>query len=88
MLPSEQYNWSEGVYNDLVQRVKAELQSISFSAERYVFCYLLLLEALLIYYSIPVVPTSLQGENFIERSPKLPWYTGTTLVEALDNVFS
>jgi len=38
-LLSDQYNWSEGVYNDLVQAVKAELQNVGISAERYMFCY-------------------------------------------------
>ena len=34
---------------------------------------------------IPFIPVSAwTGENLIERSPNMPWYTGTVLVEALD----
>jgi len=36
---------------------------------------------------IPFVPISgWEGDNMIEKSPNLPWYTGPTLVEALDNL--
>lgn len=36
---------------------------------------------------IPFIPVSAwTGENLIERSPNTPWYTGPTLVEALDTL--
>ena len=35
----------------------------------------------------PLVPISaLNGDNLIERSDKMPWYTGPTLLEALDGI--
>ena len=34
---------------------------------------------------IPFVPISgLNGDNLIERSDKMPWYSGPTLLEALE----
>jgi hypothetical protein len=86
-LPSKRNNWSESIYNDLVRGVRAALQNIGISAERYIYCNFQDTRKLLIQYSTPVVPTDLQGENFIEPSPEFPWYTETTLVNALDNVF-
>ncbi|MCX8195751.1 MAG: translation elongation factor EF-1 subunit alpha [Acidilobaceae archaeon] len=36
---------------------------------------------------VPFIPTSgWLGENLIERSPNMPWYTGPTIVEALDQL--
>jgi elongation factor 1-alpha len=37
--------------------------------------------------AIPFVPISgFQGDNMIDRSTKMPWYTGPTLIEALDQI--
>ncbi len=37
--------------------------------------------------TIPFIPISgWLGDNLIERSPNMPWYTGPTVVEALDNL--
>ncbi|KAF2828874.1 hypothetical protein CC86DRAFT_368992 [Ophiobolus disseminans] len=38
--------------------------------------------------SILLIPGNVQGENFIELSPRTPWYTNATLIAALDEVFS
>jgi elongation factor 1-alpha len=36
---------------------------------------------------IPFIPISAwYGDNLIERSPKMPWYTGKTVVEAFDDL--
>lgn len=36
---------------------------------------------------IPFIPISgWQGDNIVERSSQMPWYTGPTLIEALDGV--
>jgi hypothetical protein len=87
-LRSERDNWSESTYNNLVQGVGAALQNIGISAERYIYCNYQDTRKLLIQYSIHVVPTDLHEEDFIELSRKLfPWYTGPTLVNALDGVF-
>ena len=37
--------------------------------------------------NIPFVPISgWHGDNMIEKSEKLPWYKGPTLMEALDQI--
>ncbi|KAF2279456.1 uncharacterized protein EI97DRAFT_430523 [Westerdykella ornata] len=38
--------------------------------------------------STPPVPVDLHGGGFIEPSPKTPWYTGATLMAAMDEIFS
>ena len=38
--------------------------------------------------STPMIPSDLQGENFIELSSRTPWHTQSTLVAALDKTFS
>ena len=69
-------------YNDLVRA----LQNLGIPAERYVYCNFQKFRKSLIQYSNSVVPTDLQGGNFIGPSREFPWYKGTTLVEALDKV--
>ncbi|EMD95293.1 hypothetical protein COCC4DRAFT_65394 [Bipolaris maydis ATCC 48331] len=36
--------------------------------------------------STPFIPSNLHGENFIELSPKTPWYNSVTLVTSLDEI--
>ncbi|KAJ6199973.1 hypothetical protein J3E72DRAFT_384108 [Bipolaris maydis] len=36
--------------------------------------------------SVPLIPSDLHGENFIELSPKTPWYNNVTLVTTLDEI--
>ena len=39
------------------------------------------------FANIPFVPISgWHGDNMIEKSEKLPWYKGPTLMEALDQI--
>jgi hypothetical protein len=35
-LPSENQTWSESVYNDLVENLRAELRDLGISTEKYV----------------------------------------------------
>jgi elongation factor 1-alpha len=39
------------------------------------------------YKNFPVIPISAwEGDNVVKKSDKMPWYTGPTLIEALDQV--
>lgn len=39
------------------------------------------------HFIVPFVPVSgWTGENLIEKTPNMPWYTGPTVVEALDAI--
>jgi len=61
-------NWSKDVYEKLKNDVIALLKPLGFDVNK-----------------IPFIPISGQlGENLFKRSDKMPWYTGPTLVEALD----
>ncbi|KAH7558662.1 hypothetical protein BM1_04799 [Bipolaris maydis] len=41
---------------------------------------------ILIEAPVPLIPSDLHGENFIELSPKTPWYNNVTLVTTLDEI--
>jgi elongation factor 1-alpha len=63
-------NWSEARYKDIKSEVAAYLKKIGYKPMK-----------------IPFVPISgWEGENMTEKSTKMPWYEGPTLLEALDNV--
>jgi len=61
-------NWSEERYNEIKNEVSRMLRMVGFKPEK-----------------IPFVPTSgWTGDNLVKKSDKMPWYTGPTLMEALD----
>jgi len=61
-------NWSEERYNEIKNEVGRMLKMVGFKVER-----------------IPFVPTSgWTGANLVEKSDKMPWYKGPTLIDALD----
>jgi elongation factor 1-alpha len=61
-------NWSEERYNEIKNEVSRMLRMVGFKAEK-----------------IPFVPTSgWTGDNLVKKSDKMPWYTGPTLIDALD----
>lgn len=61
--------YSKDRYNKMVDALKKFMRGLGFKVE-----------------TIPFVPVSgWLGENIIDRSPNMPWYTGPTLIEALDS---
>jgi elongation factor 1-alpha len=61
-------NWDKAVYEKLKNDTIALLKPLGYPVDK-----------------IQFVPVSAQlGENLFKRSDKMPWYTGPTLVEALD----
>ncbi len=61
--------YSKDRYNKMVDGLKKFMRGLGFKVE-----------------AIPFVPVSgWFGENIIDRSPNMPWYTGPTLIEALDS---
>ncbi|MGQ4872531.1 MAG: translation elongation factor EF-1 subunit alpha [Promethearchaeia archaeon] len=64
------YNYSEERFNECKEAVSNLLKNIGFNVKK-----------------IPFIPTSgLTGENLAELSPKMPWYKGPTLLEAIDQL--
>jgi len=62
------YDWSEERFNECKDGVSDLLKSIGFPVKK-----------------IPFVPTSgMTGDNLAEKSDKMPWYDGPTLIEAID----
>jgi elongation factor 1-alpha len=63
-------NWDAKRYNEMVAVLKKFMKSIGYNPD-----------------VIPFIPISAWlGDNLIERSPNMPWYTGPTIVEALDKL--
>ncbi|KAL6069738.1 translation elongation factor EF-1 alpha [Balamuthia mandrillaris] len=63
-------NYSEKRYEEIKTEVSAYLKKVGYNPER-----------------VPFIPISgWTGDNMIERSDKLPWYKGPTLLEALDQI--
>ena len=61
-------NWSKERYEEIKNEVTRMLKMVGFKVEKVNF-----------------VPTSgWTGDNLIKKSDKMPWYTGPTLIEALD----
>jgi len=61
-------NWSKERYEEVKNEVTRMLKMVGFKVEKVNF-----------------VPTSgWTGDNLIKKSEKMPWYTGPTLIEALD----
>jgi elongation factor 1-alpha len=60
--------WSQERYNEIKNEVGRMLKMVGFKLEK-----------------IPFVPTSgWTGDNLVKKSEHMPWYTGPTLIEALD----
>ena len=63
-------NYSEERYNEIKAEASNFLKKIGWKPE-----------------NIPFIPISgFNGDNMIESSPKMPWWKGPTLLQALDNV--
>ncbi len=63
------YDYSEERYNEVKDAASDLLKSIGFPVKK-----------------IPFVPVSgIKAENLTEKTDKLPWYDGPTLLEAIDN---
>jgi elongation factor 1-alpha len=61
-------NWSEERFNEIKGEVGRMLKLVGYKVEK-----------------IPFVPTSgWTGDNLTKKSEHMPWYTGPTLIEALD----
>jgi len=61
-------NWSEERYNEVKNEVGRMLKMVGYKLEK-----------------ISFVPTSgWTGDNLVKKSEKMPWYKGTTLIDALD----
>jgi elongation factor 1-alpha len=63
-------NWSKDRYEEIKKEVSEYLKKVGYTPEK-----------------IPFIPISgWHGDNMIEKSPNLTWYTGPTLIEALDQI--
>jgi elongation factor 1-alpha len=61
-------NWSQERYNEIKNEVTRMLKMVGYKAEKF-----------------PFIPTSgWTGDNLVKKSDKMPWYTGPSLIEALD----
>jgi len=63
-------SWSQERFNEIQTEVSAFIKKIGYNPEK-----------------VPFVPISgWHGDNMIDKSENLPWYTGPTLLEALDSI--
>ncbi len=60
--------YSETKYNEVKEQVTKLLQSVGYKTDVIPF----------------IAMSALQGENITKKSDKMPWYTGSTLVEAIN----
>jgi len=61
-------NWSQERYSEIKNEISRMLKMVGYKVEK-----------------IPFVPTSgWTGDNLVKKSDKMVWYTGPTLIEALD----
>jgi len=61
-------NWSQERYEEVKNEIARMLKMVGYKVEK-----------------IPFVPVSgWTGDNLVEKSDKMPWYDGPTLIEALD----
>jgi len=61
-------NWSQDRFNEIKNEVGRMLKMVGFKVEK-----------------IPFVPTSgWTGDNLVKKTDHMPWYTGPTLIDALD----
>jgi elongation factor 1-alpha len=61
-------NYSQARYDEIVKEVSSYLKKVGYNVEKVRF--------------IPI--SGWNGDNMIEKSDKMPWYKGPTLLEALD----
>ncbi len=61
-------NWSKERYNEIKNEISRMLKMVGFKVEKVHF--------------VPV--SGWTGDNLVKKSDKMPWYTGPTLIEALD----
>jgi elongation factor 1-alpha len=63
-------NWSQARYEEIKNEVSQYLKKVGYQPEK-----------------VPFIPISgWSGDNMLEKSPNLPWWKGSTLLEALDEV--
>jgi elongation factor 1-alpha len=63
-------NWSESRFNEIKNEVSSFIKKIGYNPEQ-----------------VPFVPISgFLGDNMLEKSPNMPWWKGSTLLEALDSL--
>jgi len=63
-------NWSQARYEEIKNEVSQYLKKVGYQPEK-----------------VPFIPISgWNGDNMLEKSPNLPWWKGSTLLEALDEV--
>ena len=61
-------NWSQNRYTEIVKEVSAYLKKVGYNPDK-----------------IPFIPISgWLGDNLVEKSANMPWYTGPCLLEAID----
>jgi len=63
-------NFSEERYDEICREMKTYLKKVGYNVEKIKF--------------VPI--SGWNGDNMIERSDKMPWYKGVTLLEALDSL--
>ncbi|MEM0365603.1 MAG: translation elongation factor EF-1 subunit alpha [Acidilobaceae archaeon] len=69
-MDASEVNYDKKRYDEITAVLKKFMKSIGYNPD-----------------VVPFIPTSgWLGENLIERSPNMPWYTGVTIVEALDQL--
>jgi len=63
-------NWAENRYNEIQREVSGYLKKVGYNPK-----------------NIPFVPISgFHGDNMVDKTDKMPWYKGPTLLEALDDI--
>jgi len=63
-------NWSQARYDEIKNEVSQYLKKVGYQPDK-----------------VPFIPISgWSGDNMLEKSPNLPWWKGSTLLEALDEV--
>jgi len=63
-------NWAENRYNEIQREVTGYLKKVGYNTK-----------------NIPFVPISgFHGDNMVEKTDKMTWYKGPTLLEALDDI--
>jgi len=63
-------DWAEAKYNKVKEEVSALLKSVGFKPDQ-----------------IPFIPmASLKGDNIVNKSENMPWYTGPVLVEEIEKL--
>lgn len=62
--------YDEKVFNDVKNQVQTLLKSVGYKIDE-----------------IPIIPVAaFPGDNVVKKTTKMPWYTGSTLLEAMNNL--